>query len=155
MQNQFQATLKLYLEQRGKEVGHSSWIDIDQSRIDAFAKDTLDYQYIHVDPKRAMETPFGGTVAHGFLSLSFLSWMLFDAVPQMNDAAVCINYGMNRVRFLAPVPSKSRIRGRFVLEEVEQKAPDRLLFTYTVTVEIEGNAKPALVAEWLLLAQLR
>lgn len=137
----------------GQEVGVSPWIDVDQPRIDAFADATLDRQFIHVDPERARTSPFGGTIAHGFLCLSMLSRMSFEALPRIEDAAISINYGMNRLRFLAPVPSGSRIRGRFVLKAAEAKALDQFLVTHEVTVEIEGHARPALVAEWLVLHQ--
>jgi acyl dehydratase len=135
----------------GTEVGKSGWIEIDQSRIDAFAEATLDRQYIHVDPDRAKDSPFGGTIAHGFLSLSLLSHMMFDALPKIDGISMSINYGMNRLRFLAPVKCGSRVRGRFVLTGVEKRNPGHVLLTHEVTVDIEGGAKPAFVAEWLTL----
>jgi acyl dehydratase len=139
----------------GQEVGVSEWIEITQSMVDQFANATLDHQYIHVDPKRATETPFGGTVAHGFLLLSLLSRMSYDALPQFENTEMGLNYGMNRLRFLSPVRTGSRVRSRFVLRGSEPKGDDRLLQTYDVTVEVEGTAKPALVAQWLTLTVLR
>ncbi|MEO6225730.1 MAG: MaoC family dehydratase [Sphingomicrobium sp.] len=135
----------------GEEVGVSSWIEIDQPRIDLFAAATEDRQFIHVDPVAAAATPFGGTVAHGFLTLSLLSRMAADAVLAPSGLTMVINYGVDRVRFLAPVRSGSRVRGRFVLDSVEEKAPGQLLVRHGVTVEIEGVEKPALAAIWLAL----
>lgn len=139
----------------GQEIGVSGWIEVSQPMIDQFADATLDHQYIHVDPERARSGPFGGTIAHGFLSLSLLSRMSFDALPQIENTEMGVNYGMNRLRFLAPVKSGERVRGRFVLREVAEKAPGQLLLTHDVTVEIEGASKPALVAEWLTMTVLR
>jgi acyl dehydratase len=133
----------------GEEVGVSSWLSIGQERIGAFADATEDRQFIHVDPEAAAKTPFGGTIAHGFLSLSMLSRMAAEATLIPENATMVVNYGLDRVRFLAPVRSGSRIRGRFVLDCIEEKAPRQLLLRHKVTVEIEGEEKPALVAEWL------
>ena len=133
----------------GQEVGVSEWILVDQARIDAFADVTEDCQFIHVDPEAAALTPFGGTVAHGFLTLSLLSRMATEAMPVPDGSGIIVNYGMNRVRFLAPVRAGSKVRGRFVLDSVEEKAPGQILMRHTVTVEIEGKDKPALTAEWL------
>jgi len=133
----------------GQEVGVSSWIDVDQRRIDAFADATADRQFIHTDPEAAARTPFGGTIAHGFLSLSLLSRMAADAMLLPDIVNYCVNYGLDRVRFLAPVRAGSRVRGRFVLDSVEEKAPGQILMRHIVTVEIEGGDKPALTAEWL------
>jgi acyl dehydratase len=133
----------------GDEIGVSSWLMIDQSRIDAFAEATEDRQFIHTDPAAAAQTPFGGTVAHGFLSLSLLSRMAAEAMLLPSGLKMAINYGLDRVRFLAPVRSGKRVRGRFVLDSVEEKAPGQLLLRHTVTVEIEGEDKPALTAQWL------
>jgi len=127
----------------------SSWILVDQPRIDAFADATEDRQFIHVDPESAARTPFGGTIAHGFLSLSLLSRMGAEAMLLPDSLKMAINYGLDRVRFLAPVRAGSRVRGRFRLDSVEEKAPGQVLMRHTVTVEIEGEAKPALTAEWL------
>jgi acyl dehydratase len=135
----------------GDEVGVSSWIQIDQARIDSFADATEDRQFIHVDPAAAAQTPFGGTIAHGFLSLSLLSRMGAEAMLVPNGMKMAVNYGLDRVRFLAPVRSGKRIRGRFTLDSVEEKAPGQWLLRHTVTVEIEHEDKPALTAAWLTL----
>jgi len=135
----------------GEEVGLSDWLAIDQARIDAFADATEDRQFIHVDPEMAARTPFGGTVAHGFLSLSLLSRMGAEAMRLPEGLKMAVNYGFDRVRFLAPVKSGSRVRGRFALDSLEERAPGQLLMRHKVTVEIEGEDKPALTAEWLSL----
>lgn len=133
----------------GEEVGVSDWLTIGQDRIDAFAEATEDRQFIHVDRHAAALTPFGGTVAHGFLSLSMLSRMAAEAKLVPDSVRMAVNYGLDRVRFIAPVRSGKRIRGRFRLDSVEEKAPGQILLRHTVTVEIEGEDKPALTAEWL------
>jgi acyl dehydratase len=133
----------------GEEVGISSWLVVDQARIDAFADATEDRQFIHVDPEAAAQTPFGGTIAHGFLTLSLLSRMGAEAMLLPEGLRMAVNYGLDRVRFLAPVKSGRRVRGRFTLDSVEEKAPGQWLLRHTVTVEIEGEDKPALTAVWL------
>lgn len=133
----------------GQEVGTSSWLAVEQARIDAFAEATEDRQFIHTDPTAAAQTPFGGTIAHGFLSLSLLSRMGAEAMLIPEGVRMAVNYGLDRVRFLAPVKSGKRVRGRFTLDSVEQKAPGQVLMRHTVTVEIEGEEKPALTAQWL------
>ena len=133
----------------GEEVGTSSWLRIDQARIDQFAEATEDRQFIHVDPAAAEQTPFGGTIAHGFLTLSLLSRMAAEAMLVPEGLKMAVNYGLDRVRFLAPVRSGARVRGRFTLDSVEEKAPGQWLMRHTVTVEIEGEDKPALTAQWL------
>ena len=133
----------------GDEIGVSSWLTVDQERIHAFAEATEDRQFIHTDPDAAAQTPFGGTIAHGFLSLSLMSRMGAEAMLIPEGSKMAVNYGLDRVRFLAPVPSGARVRGRFTLDSVEEKAPGQLLFRHTVTVEIEGAEKPALTAVWL------
>lgn len=138
----------------GTEIGVSDWITVSQAMIDLFADATLDHQFIHVDPERARLTPFGGTIAHGFLSLSLLSRMSYDALPQIEGAQMGLNYGINRLRFLAPVRSGQRVRSRFTLGDVIEKSPGQLLLTHNVEVEIEGGEKPALAAEWLTLVVL-
>jgi acyl dehydratase len=143
------ATLDDIRSRIGEEVGVSSWIVVDQARIDAFADATDDRQFIHVDPVAAAQTPFGGTVAHGFLTLSLLSCMGAEAMLLPDGLRMAVNYGLDRVRFLAPVRSGSRVRGRFRLDSVEEKAPGQILLRHTVTVEIEGEDKPALTAQWL------
>ncbi|HKC03841.1 MAG TPA: MaoC family dehydratase [Sphingomicrobium sp.] len=133
----------------GEEVGVSDWLTIDQPRIDAFADATEDHQFIHVDPAAAAAAGFGGTIAHGFLSLSLLSRMAAQAMLLPDSLKMALNYGFDRVRFLAPVKSGKRVRGRFTLDSVEEKAPGQILLRHTVTVEIEGEDKPALTALWL------
>jgi acyl dehydratase len=133
----------------GKEIGVSSWLTMGQHRIDEFAESTEDRQFIHVDPQAAAQTPFGTTIAHGFLSLSMLSRMAAEVMLVPDSTKMAVNYGLDRVRFIAPVKSGKRIRGRFRLDSIEEKAPGQLLLRHTVTVEIEGEEKPALTAEWL------
>ena len=119
----------------------SRWLTVDQARIDAFAKITEDEQFIHVDPERAAETAFGGTVAHGFLTLSLLSAMAYSALPRIEGAAHGVNYGFDRVRFVRPVPSGSRVRGHFTLRAVTPRSAREWQLTYDVSVEIEGAAE--------------
>ena len=133
----------------GEEVGVSAWLTLDQQRIDVFADATEDRQFIHVDPDAAARTPFGGTVAHGFLSLAMLSRMGAEAMLLPDTLKMAVNYGLDRVRFIAPVRAGKRIRGRFTLDSVEEKAPGQILVRHSVTVEIEGEEKPALTAQWL------
>ena len=133
----------------GQEIGVSSWLKMDQQRIDEFAESTEDRQFIHVDPQAAAQTPFGTTIAHGFLSLSMLSRMAAEVMLVPDSTKMAVNYGLDRVRFIAPVKSGKRIRGSFRLDSIEEKAPGQLLLRHTVTVEIEGEEKPALTAEWL------
>jgi acyl dehydratase len=135
----------------GTETGVSRWFVIDQARIDAFAEITEDRQFIHIDPEAARSTPFGGTIAHGFLTLSMLSALAMDALPRPEGLAMGVNYGFEKLRFIAPVPAGGRIRGRFVLQAVTERAPLEYQARNNVTVEIEGSEKPALVAEWLSL----
>ncbi len=139
-----------YLKMVGKEVGVSSWHLVDQSRIDRFAEVTADHQFIHVDPERAArETPFGTTIAHGFLTLSLLSVFAYEVLPSLQGAAMGVNYGFDKLRFLSPVRSGSRVRGRFTLTDATMRSPKELLARTGVIVEIEGEDKPALVADWL------
>ena len=133
----------------GQEIGVSDWLEIGQDRIDQFADATDDHQFIHVDQALAAQTPFGGTIAHGFLSLSMLSRMAADVMLAPDSVKMGVNYGLDRVRFLAPVKAGKRIRGRFTLDSVDEKAPGQILMRHTVTVEIEGEEKPALTAQWL------
>jgi acyl dehydratase len=135
----------------GQEVGLSDWLDITQNRITKFADATEDHQFIHVDPIAAANAGLGGTIAHGFLSLSLLSRMAADAMLVPDGVRMALNYGLDRVRFLSPVRSGKRVRGRFVLDSVDEKAPGQILLRHTVTVEIEGEDKPALTAQWLCL----
>lgn len=133
----------------GQEIGVSDWILIDQQRIDAFAEVTDDHQFIHVDPVAAGNSPFGGTIAHGFLSLSLLSRMAADVFLIPDGARMAVNYGFERIRFLAPVRSGKRVRGRFTLASAEERRPGQWQFVHQVTVEIEDEPKPALTAEWI------
>ncbi|SPF77846.1 MaoC family dehydratase [Pseudoprimorskyibacter insulae] len=128
----------------------SNWHMIDQARIDAFADVTNDHQFIHVDPVKAAETPLGGTIAHGYLTLSMLATMAYDIMPDLPDSSMGLNYGLNKVRFLSPVRSGKRIRGRYEVARCDQK-DGRLTIEWLVTVEIEGEERPALVAEWINL----
>ena len=139
----------------GQEVGVSGWLTVDQARIDAFADATEDWQFIHVDPELAAKTPFGGTIAHGFLTLSLLSKMTYEATPVLEGVVMGINYGFDKVRFLQPVRAGSRVRGRFKLLEATEKEGGRWLLKHEVTVEIEDQPKPALIAEWLGMQVLR
>ncbi len=141
-----------YIKMVGTEVGVSSWHLVDQKRIDAFADITEDHQFIHVDPERAVrETPFGSTVAHGFLTVSLLSVFSYEALPKISGATRGVNYGFDRLRFISPVRAGSRLRGRFTLLEAKLRGPDELTLVSrtSVSVEIEGEAKPALVADWI------
>ncbi len=152
-----QLTVEEWKARVGSEVGVSGWVTVDQAKIDAFAEVSGDHQFIHVDPARARrESPYGGTVAHGFLTLGLLSAMAYDALPGFRGLRAGINYGFDRIRFLAPVPAGARLRARFRLLAVEERQPSELTLSYEVTVEIDGAATPALVAVWLsraLLAQ--
>ena len=131
----------------------SGWHEVTQADIDSFADVTGDHQFIHVNPERALaETPFGGTIAHGFLTLSLLSAFGQEALPRIANRRIGVNYGLERVRFLSPVRSGARVRGRFVLARLERRRANEILLGYDVTVEIEGAAKPALAAQWLTLA---
>ena len=133
----------------GQLVGTSDWIMVDQDRIDAFAETTEDRQFIHIDPVAAAQTPFGSTIAHGFLSLSLLSRMAADAMQVPDTTKMAVNYGLDRVRFIAPVRAGKRVRGHFTLAAANDKAPGQILLRHNVTVEIEGETKPALTARWL------
>ncbi|MCY4269661.1 MAG: MaoC family dehydratase [Gammaproteobacteria bacterium] len=134
----------------GREIGVTDWLAVEQARIDQFADATDDHQYIHVDAERAARTPFGGTIAHGFLTLSLLSALASRGGGiKLENTVMGINYGLDRVRFVNPVRSGQRIRARFTLAGAEEKSPGRFLLRYAVSVEIEGEEKPALVADWL------
>lgn len=132
------------------ETCSSDWLTVDQSMIDSFAHTTRDRQFIHVDPERAAGTPFGGTVAHGFLTLSLLPHLLEQtAQAKPPEATMLVNYGVDQLRFVHPVRSGDRVRARFEIIDQHEKAPGRFQRSCAVTVEIEGAAKPALVAVWL------
>ena len=136
-----------------QDLGTSRWFPVTQERIDQFADLTEDPQWIHIDPERAAkETPFGGTIAHGFLSLSLLSAMAMDVVPGVQGTVMGINYGFDKVRFMNPVREGSKVRGTFTLLEVKQRSESEWQLRHGVEVEIEGQDKPALIAEWLSLA---
>ena len=132
----------------GEEVAVSPWLLVDQARIDTFAKAIEDFQWIHVDPQRAAASPFKGTIAHGFLTLSLLSH-LSEMTFSFADRRMGINYGLNRVRFTSPVPVGSRVRARFTLLKFEPIENNGVQVTWNVVIEIEGAEKPALVAEWM------
>lgn len=128
----------------------SDWVEVTQAMIDRFAEATGDDQFIHVDPVRAAETPFGGTIAHGFLTLSLMPMLSARAdLPRLEGARMGVNYGGNSVRFLSPVRSGARVRGRFRLVDFIEKRPGQYQLTQAFTVEIEGQDKPALIAEWI------
>ena len=140
----------------GQIVGTSNWRTVNQSMIDGFADATDDHQWIHTDPERAAaETPYGGTIAHGFLTLSLLSTLAFEALPELADVRMGVNYGFDEVRFLAPVKSGARVRAVFHLADADIRPSGRVVFTYDVTLEIEGATKPALTARWLTIAIVR
>jgi acyl dehydratase len=135
------------LESRvGQEVGVSPWVEIPQSRIDQFAEATGDFQWIHVDPKRAKDSPFGGTIAHGFLTLSMLP-KLTESTFEFSDRRMGVNYGLNKVRFTAPVPAGAKIRGRFTLARYEKIEGNGVQTTWNAVIEREGSDKPVCVAE--------
>ena len=134
----------------GQEVGVSDWLQIDQDRINKFADATGDHQYIHIDPERAAQTPFGTTIAHGFLTLSLMSMLRGDnGGIELDNTVMGINYGLDKVRFINPVKLGSKIRARFELVSAAEKKPKHYLLKHNVTIDIEGEDKPALIAEWL------
>jgi len=136
----------------GREVGVSDWVTVDQRRIDEFAECTGDRQWIHVDAKRARrESPYGETIAHGYLTLSLAASLAIDAGVIPADAAAAVNYGLDKVRFIAPVKAGARVRNRIVLVAVDDKGDGRKLLTLRNTIDIDGEAKPALVAESLAM----
>ena len=136
----------------GSEVGLSDWVVINQERINKFAKLTEDEQFIHMDPERASkETPFGGTVAHGFLTLSMLVKLAESALPKIKDVKFTINYGFDKIRFIHPVAANSNLRARFILKEVEERSLTQIVTKWDVSVEIKNVGKPAIVATWVNL----
>lgn len=135
----------------GQELGCSDWAMMDQTRIDAFADVTGDRQFIHVDPVAAADTVFGGTVAHGMLTVSMMSGLAYGSLPVMVGASASINYGFDKIRFVTPVKSGKRIRARFTLRAAQVRGRDKLMCIFDAVVEIEGENRPALTAEWLLL----
>jgi acyl dehydratase len=143
-------SLASYQKMVGQEVGVSSWHLVDQNRINGFADVIEDHQFIHVDPERAKrETAFGATVAHGFLTMSLLSIMSYEVMPVIEGTTMGVNYGFDKLRFISPVRAGSQVRGRFTLAEAKLRKPAELLSRTNVTVEIEGEEKPALVADWI------
>ena len=143
-------SLETYQAMVGKEVGVSSWHVVDQNRIDTYADVIEDHQFIHVDPERAKrETAFGSTIAHGFLTMSLMSIMSYEVMPVIEGTTMGVNYGFDRLRFISPVRSGARVRGRFKLMEAKLRKEKELQSRTNVTVEIEGEKKPALVADWI------
>lgn len=135
----------------GKELGHSEWLQIDQARINLFAEATGDFQFIHVDPVKAAHTPFGATIAHGFLTLSLMPKLMEDILLLPEGMKMALNYGLDSVRFIQPVKVDSRVRLKLALVEVTEKRPGQWLLKTTATLEIEGEEKPAYIAEPLSL----
>ena len=133
----------------GSDLGVSDWITIEQDRVNQFADVTEDHQFIHVNPEMAKMTPFGGPIAHGFLTLSLLSKFSEQGGVVIEGVKMGVNYGFEKVRFLAPVKVGKKVRGHFKLKAADEKRPGQYLLTYEITVEIEGEDKPALVADWL------
>ncbi len=142
------------VELQGQALGSSQWMIIDQSMINTFADVTQDHQFIHVDEEAARQTPFGGTIAHGFLTLSLLSAMAAQVLPTVQGQKSGVNYGINNLRFISPVHSGKRVRGHFHLKNVSQKNKGSYQLIMEVTIEIEDEAKPALVTEWLTLVNV-
>ncbi len=140
-----------YMALKGSDLGTSDWIEVSQDRINQFAEVTGDHQFIHVNPELAAQTPFGTTIAHGYLTLSLLSGMAYSVLPGIAATKMGVNYGLNSVRFLAPVKSGKRIRGHFRMHDVAERTPGVIQTIVTVSVEIEDEAKPALAAEWVTL----
>lgn len=137
----------------GEEIGVSPWVEIRQEDVNGFAEITRDPQFIHIDPERAAETPFGGTIAHGFFTLSMLTYFIREgAGVTVEGTSMGINYGFDKLRFLAPVRVGKKIRGRTKLLSAEEPKPGQFRLKYEVTVEIKDEEKPALVAEWLTMA---
>ena len=135
----------------GTEVGISDWLVVDQDRINQFAEVTEDRQFIHVDPEAAAKTPFGTTIAHGFLTLSLLSKFAASGTFALEDVKMGVNYGFDKVRMMSPVKSGARVRGRFSLMSADEKLPGQWTLKYGVRVEIENDEKPALAAEWVVM----
>ena len=143
-------SLETYMGMVGQEIGVSSWHRVDQGRINHYADVIEDHQFIHVDPERAKrETAFGTTVAHGFLTMSLLSIMSYEVMPVIAGTTMGVNYGFDKLRFISPVRAGSRVRGKFKLMEAKLRKPKELQSHTNVTVEIEGEDKPALVADWI------
>lgn len=136
----------------GENIGISEWVEISQERINQFAEATGDHQFIHVDPEKAKMTPFGGTIAHGFLTLSMIPYLTMNSdIPRLDGLKMAVNYGGNKTRFLTPVRSGKRIRAHWKLVEMVEKRPGQWQQTNEITVEIEGEDKPAFICEWISL----
>ncbi|WP_160154025.1 MaoC family dehydratase [Microbulbifer sp. ALW1] len=140
-----------YARAIGSETQATDWFQIDQERINAFADCTLDHQFIHVDPEAAAKSPFGSTIAHGFLSLSMLSYFAEQLEVVMEGVKMGVNYGLDKVRFINPVKVDQRVRARAKVLDILEKNPGQFQLKLEVTVEIEGQEKPALIAEWLVM----
>ena len=136
-------------EKIGTLIGTSNWYLLDQDRINQFAAVTLDEQFIHTDPEKAATTPFGSTIAHGFLTLALLPAMGGDVIPKLDGHVMSVNYGFEKLRFLSPVSAGSRVRGHFTLSSLDVRKPGEATLLWEVTIEIDGKEKPALYAEWL------
>lgn len=136
-------------EKIGTLVGTSNWYLLDQDRINQFAAVTHDEQFIHTDPEKAATTPFGSTIAHGFLTLALLPAMGGDVIPKLDGHVMSVNYGFEKLRFLSPVSAGSRVRGHFTLSSLDVRKPGEVTLLWEVTIEIDGKEKPALYAEWL------
>ena len=142
-------SLEDFTDRVGQKIGTSRWFVLDQAKIDLFANVTEDHQFIHVDSGLAAETPFGTTIAHGFLTLSMLSAMSYDSIPRIEGVTVGINYGFDKIRFITPVTSGSRVRAHFTLTATNTEKSSEITNFFQVRVEIDGNDCPALVAEWI------
>ena len=133
----------------GTLMGSSNWYLLDQDRINQFAVVTQDEQFIHTDPEKAAKTPFGTTIAHGFLTLALLPAMGGDVIPKLDGHLMSVNYGFEKLRFLSPVPAGSRVRGHFTLSSLDVRKPEEVTLLWEVSIEIEGREKPAVYAEWI------
>ncbi|AQX20147.1 MaoC family dehydratase [Bartonella sp. WD16.2] len=138
----------------GKEIGLSQWRLVTQDMINQFASATDDHQWIHVDEEKAKKTPFGGTIAHGFLTLSLLSTLAYEALPKLEGATMEINYGFDKIRFMSPVKTGAQIRARFILDDAKIRPSGRIVFHYKTTIEINKLKNPALIAHWLIIAMI-
>jgi acyl dehydratase len=135
----------------GQQIGTSEWVEMSQERINLFAEATGDHQFIHIDPDKAKLTPFGGTIAHGFLTLSMIPYLSANSdLPKVDGVKMGVNYGGNKTRFISPVRSGKRIRGHWKLLALEEKRPGQWQQTHEITIEIEGEDKPALITEWIM-----
>lgn len=143
-----------FCKQTGQVIGRSDWRTITQEMTNTFADLAQDHQFIHVDPARSASGPYGGTIAHGFLTLALIAPMSFDVLPDFSDQEISLNYGFDRVRFVSPVPVGTRFRTTFKLLEGKKRSEREVLLRYEVMIEMEENVRPAIVAEWLVLINL-